>query len=249
MIGEQFTARPPEPRVHPLSNAQCRLALRLAPERSEVRRARHAVEKALMAWGLRRVVFEAVLLSSELVTNAVEHAPHGDIELSLCHDDGIVYIEVEDGSASPPALQRPDNDAEHGRGLELVGTWPPPGVGASAKPNPKSSGAPSRCRLRAADRLHGTPFPPRWQPWRGRCAPPCPPEANVPWLPYPAGTGLPLEAGPVPVRPRSGTRPRTPGRGQAPWISLWDIHGYSLLCDARSSCLSARARLLCRRRG
>jgi anti-sigma regulatory factor (Ser/Thr protein kinase) len=120
MIGEQFTARPPEPRVHPLSNAQCRLALRLAPERSEVRRARHAVEKALMAWGLRRVVFEAVLLSSELVTNAVEHAPHGDIELSLCHDDGIVYIEVEDGSASPPVLQRPDNDAEHGRGLELV---------------------------------------------------------------------------------------------------------------------------------
>ena len=68
----------------------------------------------------------AELLVSELVTNAVRFA--GDparagtslVSLSLRHFREHLLIEVYDSDDTPPALSRPGDDAESGRGLMLV---------------------------------------------------------------------------------------------------------------------------------
>ena len=75
----------------------------------------------------------AELLVSELVTNAVrfagdpartlrysERASAGLISLSLRHFPGHLLIEVYDTDDTAPALSRPADDAESGRGLMLV---------------------------------------------------------------------------------------------------------------------------------
>ncbi len=75
----------------------------------------------------------AELLVSELVTNAVrfagdpartlrysERASASLISLSLRHFREHLLIEVYDTDDTPPALSRPDDDAENGRGLVLI---------------------------------------------------------------------------------------------------------------------------------
>ena len=75
----------------------------------------------------------AELLVSELVTNAVRFAGHPArtpryseranaslISLSLRHFREHLLIEVYDTDDTPPALSRPGDDAESGRGLMLV---------------------------------------------------------------------------------------------------------------------------------
>ena len=75
----------------------------------------------------------AELLVSELVTNAVrfagdpartlrysERASASLISLSLRHFREHLLIEVYDTDDTPPALSRPDDDAESGRGLVLI---------------------------------------------------------------------------------------------------------------------------------
>lgn len=78
-------------------------------------------------------VATAVLLVSELVTNAVrfsgdperalrysERAGAGLISLSLRHFRDRLLIEVFDTDTHPPVLADADGDAENGRGLMLV---------------------------------------------------------------------------------------------------------------------------------
>jgi anti-sigma regulatory factor (Ser/Thr protein kinase) len=64
----------------------------------------------------------AVLLVSELVTNSVKHsrATNGAIELVACITPDVVRVDVSDDGESfdPPPLA--DDDAESGRGLQLV---------------------------------------------------------------------------------------------------------------------------------
>jgi hypothetical protein len=74
----------------------------------------------------------AILLTSELVTNAVqaarlsEHEPAGrrvapePIHLTLRALPGGVVIEVFDSEPGPPIPRQADPNAEHGRGLVLV---------------------------------------------------------------------------------------------------------------------------------
>ena len=63
-----------------------------------------------------------VLLVSELVTNSVKHsrATNGAIELVACITPDVVRVEVSDDGEGfdPPPLA--DDDAESGRGLQLV---------------------------------------------------------------------------------------------------------------------------------
>lgn len=64
------------------------------------------------------LVGDAVLLTSELVTNAVRHARTPfEVEV-VC--DGAVRVVVRDGSAEPPMVQHPEPDELGGRGLLLV---------------------------------------------------------------------------------------------------------------------------------
>ena len=64
---------------------------------------------------------EAQLLVSELVGNAVRHAPRGDILLRARLHDGLVRVEVQDSGSDLPELpEQPSWQAEGGRGLLLV---------------------------------------------------------------------------------------------------------------------------------
>lgn len=67
---------------------------------------------------------EAVLLTSELCTNALQHSRSGnggEFEVTVYHRPGSLRIEVrDDGSHSAPVLRSADSCAEDGRGLELV---------------------------------------------------------------------------------------------------------------------------------
>jgi anti-sigma regulatory factor (Ser/Thr protein kinase) len=64
---------------------------------------------------------DAVLLTSELVTNALLHA-RGDIEIWLDSDGHRVRIEVRDRNSRLPVVPTVQVDATSGRGLFLVET-------------------------------------------------------------------------------------------------------------------------------
>ncbi|MHC0433660.1 ATP-binding protein [Streptomyces sp. O3] len=81
-----------------------------------------------------------VLIVSELVTNAVVHTRSPAVLSLRCPDPlaespGAVRVEVADISARPPRPRHADDDATHGRGLELVDGlasrwgWQPEGAG------------------------------------------------------------------------------------------------------------------------
>ncbi|GGO93442.1 ATP-binding protein [Wenjunlia tyrosinilytica] len=92
------------------------------------RRARAAVRRVTAELGvstaadpaLRDRAEAAVLIASELVANAWRHA-HGAVEMRLCWHDGVLTLEVDDRSATPPAVV-PDSErgAHGGYGLTLV---------------------------------------------------------------------------------------------------------------------------------
>ena len=67
---------------------------------------------------------DAVLLTSELCANALQHSASGDggaFEVSVYCGPGSVRIEVrDDGSARVPASRSFDETSEDGRGLEIV---------------------------------------------------------------------------------------------------------------------------------
>ncbi len=67
---------------------------------------------------------EAVLLTSELCTNALQHThsgTDGTFEVTVYHRPDSLRIEVrDDGSASAPVLKSLDSCSEDGRGLEIV---------------------------------------------------------------------------------------------------------------------------------
>ena len=61
----------------------------------------------------------AVLLASELVTNAVLHG-RGPVGLAVARSDEAVQLEVSDESPIWPVLRSLDSDASNGRGLLFV---------------------------------------------------------------------------------------------------------------------------------
>ncbi len=67
---------------------------------------------------------EAVLLTSELCTNAVQHSESGNggrFEVTVYRRPGSLRIEVRDeGSASTPVRMSADSCSGNGRGLEIV---------------------------------------------------------------------------------------------------------------------------------
>ncbi|GAB2865072.1 SpoIIE family protein phosphatase [Nocardioides pacificus] len=82
--------------------------------------ARRLVGEHLGECGLSEgVIDDALLVTSELVTNAILHAA-SPVELRLRADDDEVLIEVLDNASYEPRKQRPDADDEHGRGLQIV---------------------------------------------------------------------------------------------------------------------------------
>jgi CheY-like chemotaxis protein len=81
--------------------------------------ARAFVEEQCRSWGLHAVVEDALLVVSELVTNAVVHARSAS-ELRLVPGAETLRIEVADDDRAVPDPVVAGKDDEHGRGLLLV---------------------------------------------------------------------------------------------------------------------------------
>jgi anti-sigma regulatory factor (Ser/Thr protein kinase) len=100
--------------------------LDLASERSAVRWGRAHAAEVLTKWGQPESVTDsALLVVSELLTNAVKHArPTSSVpvrcSLLLWLTSRGLTVAVHDVDRRPPALRRPSPEAEGGRGLTLV---------------------------------------------------------------------------------------------------------------------------------
>lgn len=91
----------------------------LAPELSSVRQARRLVQGVLRDWSRGDIADEVLLLTSELVTNAVVHA-RSEVQLTLVAMGNTVRVEVADSGHGNLQLREPDEEAVNGRGLLLV---------------------------------------------------------------------------------------------------------------------------------
>jgi anti-sigma regulatory factor (Ser/Thr protein kinase) len=96
-----------------------RLRRRLRPSTDAPRQARRAIGDLLDRLRRTDLTPDAVLLTSELVANAVEHAG-GPIMLTAAYLDATLRVEVHDTRSEPPSLRPLTAAEETGRGLHLV---------------------------------------------------------------------------------------------------------------------------------
>jgi anti-sigma regulatory factor (Ser/Thr protein kinase) len=96
--------------------------VRLAAGPAAATEARRQVCAAVSAWDVPVDPDVAVLLTSELVTNAVRHEPGRAVTLAVTCSGGQLRVDVHDTSRSMPVLVDAPADAEAGRGLMLVAT-------------------------------------------------------------------------------------------------------------------------------
>ena len=101
--------------------------LRLAAKPAAVGQARCHVQAAICAWAVPVDEAIAILLTSELVTNAIGHEAGESITLAVTCSFGQLRVDVHDTSRTLPVLVDASADAEAGRGLMLVAslsaTW------------------------------------------------------------------------------------------------------------------------------
>jgi anti-sigma regulatory factor (Ser/Thr protein kinase) len=101
----------------------CRVRLATGP--AAAAEARRRVRDAIRSWQVPVDLDAALLLTSELVTNAVRHeAGHGAqaVVLAIACSRGRLRVDVHDTSRSLPEVAEVPADAETGRGLLLVET-------------------------------------------------------------------------------------------------------------------------------
>lgn len=104
----------------PILLNHCRLRLDASPAAAS--EARRQVLTALRDWDVPVDSDTAVLLTSELVTNAIIHEPGRTVTLGIrCLRDRF-RVDVYDTSRSFPVVSVAPGDAETGRGLMLVAT-------------------------------------------------------------------------------------------------------------------------------
>jgi len=98
----------------------CRVRLSTGP--AAAAEARGQVRAAIRAWDIPVDPDVAVLLVSELVTNAIGHETGDTITLAITCSFGQLRVDVHDTSRTLPVLVDATVDAEAGRGLMLVAT-------------------------------------------------------------------------------------------------------------------------------
>jgi anti-sigma regulatory factor (Ser/Thr protein kinase) len=104
----------------------------LVPVPESARAAREFTAATLRKWRLDALIEDAVVIASELATNAILHgttAATGDaatgtgggrVELNWCLQPGRLICVVTDQTGTPPALAPRDPEAESGHGLQIV---------------------------------------------------------------------------------------------------------------------------------
>jgi anti-sigma regulatory factor (Ser/Thr protein kinase) len=98
------------------------LRVRLTTGPAAAAEARSQVQAAICAWDVPVDPSVAVLLTSELVTNAVAHEASKTVTLAIACSGSQLRVDVHDTSPSWPVLVDAPADAEAGRGLMLVAT-------------------------------------------------------------------------------------------------------------------------------
>ncbi|MDN0197853.1 ATP-binding protein [Streptomyces sp. S.PNR 29] len=121
--GERPIAQPGSPGGRPVS-----VALRIACDRDGFARARAFTRDTLRGWSLDHRSDDALLVITELASNAVTHAMPSaaaggtEVGLGLALDPGHLTLSVCDSDDNPPVYPPPDGADldEHGRGLCIV---------------------------------------------------------------------------------------------------------------------------------
>ena len=93
----------------------------LRPVPSSVPVARHVVVDLLRAWAVPHDLDDAALLTTELVSNVIEHVGgEATLTVELNSSEEWLRIGVVDGSAVLPVVQELDHDRPRGRGLRML---------------------------------------------------------------------------------------------------------------------------------
>lgn len=100
-------------------NTERSAELQLGLDMLSARRARKFVAHHCMEWGCDEVIDSALVVVSELVTNAVTHA-QSSCELRLSFTNAALRVEVVDTGGGNPDLMATTAEDEHGRGLFLI---------------------------------------------------------------------------------------------------------------------------------
>jgi len=129
---DRYTSRQPVPaRPAPPRAGRRRLGLAPAPESAQA--AREFTVATLHEWQLESLTEDAVVIASELATNAILHGTAvttGDVaddpgrapvELSWCLQASRLICMVTDQASTAPAVAAQDPEAESGHGLRIVG--------------------------------------------------------------------------------------------------------------------------------
>ena len=96
----------------------------LLPEPASAGAGRRAVTQVLTDWGISaETVGDAVLVVSELVTNAVLHAPSGHtLSLEVSMSGRVLRVSLSDSSPASPRWRSPSGQDEGGRGIGILDT-------------------------------------------------------------------------------------------------------------------------------
>jgi anti-sigma regulatory factor (Ser/Thr protein kinase) len=109
------------------TDRQRRITLPPVPESAKV--AREFTAATLRNWHLDPLISDAVLIASELVTNAISHGSQHDqqgeqpepVELTWSYQVSRLICVITDRGTEPPVASPADPDAESGHGLQIVG--------------------------------------------------------------------------------------------------------------------------------
>jgi two-component sensor histidine kinase len=105
-------------RLRPTVQRPRRISLSTGP--AAAAEGRRQVLAAIYAWDIPVDPDVAVLLTSELVTNAIRHEAGKTITLTITCVCGQLRVDVHDTSRTMPVIMDAQADAEAGRGLMLV---------------------------------------------------------------------------------------------------------------------------------
>jgi anti-sigma regulatory factor (Ser/Thr protein kinase) len=94
--------------------------VRLSTGPAAAAEARRHVREAICAWDVPADAGVAVLLTSELVTNAIRYEASAIVMLTISCARDQLRVDVHDTSRALPVLVDAADDAETGRGLQLV---------------------------------------------------------------------------------------------------------------------------------
>ncbi|HEY2307992.1 MAG TPA: ATP-binding protein [Streptosporangiaceae bacterium] len=111
------TCAPQKP-LRPTALQKRRVTLRAEPASAGA--ARSQVQATIQAWEIPVDASIAVLLTSELVTNAIRHEMGDTLTLVITCAYGQLHVDVHDTSCTLPVPMDGPPDAETGRGLVLV---------------------------------------------------------------------------------------------------------------------------------